>query len=115
MPAAKHESVEVLEQIDTWIKNRAYSLKLSVGNTVDQKMSDGRYLSQGDLKKISRDTYQLLFDTANDYLADKYDPNVPDGIDVPVHLMFDLPDNSKVRMKFDPSRKSWWFQIGAQF
>ena len=110
MPGKTRE-VSITEKVDAKVKNMAFQAK----QKVKQLGKDGQRISRGEFKKVSPNTHNMFYSFVKDYLADHYGANPPQGYEIPIELMLDLPDKTRVRLHVDPKTRSFQVQFGRQW
>lgn len=107
----KSQSKSLNERVATTVKNKVQLGKLKLEKVVDDISS----ASQGDLKRVSPDGYKLLYDFLSDAVSDELDPNTAPGVSVPIEFFLDLPDQSRLRLRYDPKSKATEMKFGVKF
>jgi hypothetical protein len=83
---------------------------------IDCQVKSAKMLSQGELLKLCPSTYKLLSNFVADHLMDSYGPDrLNQGVAIPASLVLPLPDQSRLRLKIDPSTGSFSVQFGVKF
>ncbi len=66
------------------------------------------------LKLQSPETYKMLSEAAQDAMLDRYGPSAK-GYAIPVDLLLDLPDNSRLKVNYDPKTEDFSLVFGMRF
>ena len=99
------------QKVETKVKNAVTQGKLKLDKVVD----DISKASNGDLKKVSPDGHKVLMDFVSDAVFDEMNSDKPPGISVPIEFMLDLPDQSRLRLWYDPKTKQTDLRFGVRF
>ena len=79
------------------------------------KVNDVSAVTAGDLRNVSPESYKMLLNVVSDAVQDAGSDLRNGGRSLPIEMFLDLPDNSRLRLWYNPKTKQTDIQFGVRF
>lgn len=113
-PAKKAKQNKTPISLNKWVGYKGEKMVQATLDKLEQGRHDLNSIKDLEFKLISPETYKMLGDAVQDAMIDRYGPSAK-GYSVPVDLLLNLPDNSRLKVNFDPNTQGFSLVFGMRF
>lgn len=100
--------------LNKWVGYKGEKMVQATLDKLEQGKHDLSAIKDLEFKLVSPETYKLLGNAAQDAMLDRFGPSAK-GYSVPVDLLLDLSDNSRLKVNYDPKTQGFSLVFGMRF
>ncbi len=113
-PAKKTKQNKTPISLNKWVGYKGEKMVQATLDKLEQTGHDTKSIKNLEFKLLSPETYKMLGEAVQDAMLDHHGPSAK-GYAVPVDLLLDLPDNSRLKVNYDPKTKGFSLVFGMRF